>query len=557
MQWERLPFLKPRFTNPGNKMQELEVPLRGMEMALINIPLFPVTAMDKGLKDVLLGLEKNMSLGTFSLPFDPLSTVPESIADDIKLLQITLKTNIPQTLQDLPSYFFLFCTKVLHSKLSSAKTSATVRDSLVQQNGKSNDNIGSWKQTRFPFKAIWGAFTMKVRSQRLMSAFKCCLSLGFSVLFGLIYSKENGFWAGLPVAISQAAAREATFRVANVKAQGTVLGTVYGVLGCFVFERLFPVRFLSLLPWFLFTSFLQRSRMYGQAGGISAVIGAILILGRKNFGPPSEFAIARIVETFIGLSCSIMVDLLLQPTRSSTLAKIQVSTCLETLHECINSVSLEGNRGCLEEKQKRLQAHVSELKKFIGEAEVEPNFWFLPFDAACYGKLFKSLSKMVDLLLFSAHAVEFLQQESHNLLEGSWKEIVNRVDCDLGPFKEIVISSIKCFHQEVNSIKLEKGNVEHDIEMGKSGKPSGTSTLADRKDEIDETVNAFLEHSQEIVDKMRVNVVGEEVLVMVKSQMVLSLSAIGFCMSSLIREMKEIEEGMKELVQWENPSNQS
>lgn len=572
MKWERLPFLKARYTNPGNRMQELQFPLRGMEMALISIPQFPVTVLDEELKDVLLRLEKNISLGTISLPFDPLlSTVPESIAEDhMKFLRITLNA-IPQTHQDLPSFFFFFCIKVLHSKLLSAKssTTTTVQDGLIQQNGNSNNNIDhSCKQNRFHLKAIWGAFSMKVSSQRLMPAFKCSLSLGISVLLGLTYSKENGYWAGLPVAISLAAAREATFRVANVKAQGTVLGTVYGVLGCFVFERFFPIRFLSLLPWFLFTSFLQRSRMYGQAGGISAVIGAILILGRKNFGPPSEFAIARIIETFIGLSCSIILDLLLQPTRSSTLTKIQLFKCLDTLRECMDSVSLQASKGCLEEKQKRLQAHVNELNKFIGEAEVEPNFWFLPFHSVCYGKLSKSLSKMVDLLLFSAQAVEFLQQESHKLLEGSWKEIVSKMNGHLEPFKELVVSSLKCF-QEVSSInsvtvlknELEKRNIDHDIEMGKSGKAKGTTSLGDRnKDEIDKIVNAFLEHLQRVVDKMRVNNVdndqgeNQEEVVMIKSQMVLSLSAIGYCMSGLIRETKEIEEGIKELIQWENPS---
>ncbi|KAH9701163.1 p-hydroxybenzoic acid efflux pump subunit [Citrus sinensis] len=129
-------------------------------------------------------------------------------------------------------------------------------------------------------------------------------------------------------------------KVANVKALGTVLGTVYGVLGCFLFEKLLPIRFLFLFPWFIFTSFLRHGRMYGQGGGISAVIGAVLILGRKSFGPPEEFAIARIVETFIGLTCTIIGELLFQSTRASTLAKSQLSKSLGTLHDCISSMTL-------------------------------------------------------------------------------------------------------------------------------------------------------------------------------------------------------------------------
>ncbi|KAL5581042.1 hypothetical protein UlMin_013484 [Ulmus minor] len=379
MQWERPPlkFLKPVCNNPGEKIQDLEVPLRGMEMALMSNPSFPTRVFDEELKDGLLKLQNNLSLEKI-IPNNSL-TVPESIEQEIAFVQ-TLD-NIPPTHKDLPSFFFLFCAQILQAKLSTKTT--------VVQNKLSTDDHNS-----FCFKKLLRStsprFTLK--SQNFMSAFKCFLSLGLSVFFGLIYSKENGFWAGLPVAISFSSGREATFRVTNLKAQGTVLGTIYGVIGCFVFERFVPIRFLSLLPRFIFTSFLQRSKMYGQAGGISAVIGAIIILGRKNFGPPSEFAIARIAETFIGLSCSIMVELLLQPTRASTLAKINISKSLGALW--INRKSLEMN--------------LKEVGKFVGEAEAEPNFWFSPFSGGCYHKLSKSLSKMVDLLEFSAYAMRVL-----------------------------------------------------------------------------------------------------------------------------------------------------
>ncbi|KAI3738523.1 hypothetical protein L2E82_28557 [Cichorium intybus] len=50
-------------------------------------------------------------------------------------------------------------------------------------------------------------------------------------------------------------------------------------------------------------SLLQHSRMLGESGGISTVIGALLIIGRKNYSPVKEFAIARITEVWIGLFC--------------------------------------------------------------------------------------------------------------------------------------------------------------------------------------------------------------------------------------------------------------
>ncbi|XWS53151.1 hypothetical protein CRYUN_Cryun11dG0133100 [Craigia yunnanensis] len=555
VKWEKLPFkfLRPYYMNSGEKLQDIEMALRGMEIALEITPSFPGRLMlDGELKDGLLRLEDHISLtikqAKSFLPGDSL-TVPESNAEDIMKLLQTLQT-IPPAHQDLPSFFFLFCMKLLHGKSLPKPTTKNP----VQKNGGSS-SISS-KQNGFSFKEVWNSCGLK--SKRVMPAFKFSLSLGFAVLFGLIYSKPDGYWSGLPVAISFAVAREATFKVANIKAQGTVLGTVYGVIGCFLFERFLPIRFLSLLPWFLFTSFLRQSKMYGQAGGISAVIGAVLILGRKNFGPPSEFAIARIIETFIGLSCSIVVELLFRPTRASALAKIELSKSLETLHECIGSVSLQVSEANLVENQKKLKIHVNQLGKFIGEAEVEPNFWFLPFHNACYGKLLGSLSKMVDLLLFGVHAIGFLEQESQKL-ETSWKETVNKLDGDLKLFKESVGSLIK-YLGKISLIKslpildkeLEKNNISHDLEMGKSPCPNiFRVSSSDDEDEMDKVLNSFLQHSKEIVDIIH----GIEDEKEIKSEMVLSLSALGYCIKSLIRETRQIEEGIRELVQWENPSS--
>lgn len=218
--------------------------------------------------------------------------------------------------------------------------------------------------------------------------------------------------------------------------------------------------------------------MYGQGGGISAVIGAVLILGRKSFGPPEEFAIARIVETFIGLTCTIIGELLFQSTRASTLAKSQLSKSLGTLHDCISSMTLRASQASLLHKQKRLKMHVNELGTLIGEADVEPNFGFLPFHSACYSKLLVSLVKMVHLLHFCSYSIGFLEQESQKIDKASWKEDVQKLDGDVKLVKEMACSSIKCFNDAITTIKslaiLEKKlgrktfNVFRDIECGNS-----------------------------------------------------------------------------------------
>ncbi|XAR60560.1 hypothetical protein NMG60_11033987 [Bertholletia excelsa] len=550
MKWERLPIriFGPNCRNPGDKLQELEASLRGMEMALTSSPL-PMSAqmLNQELRDSMLSLEKQIgqTLKEANLSSDS-STVPESNSEEhVMELPQTLQT-VPQTQKDLLSFFFLFSFELLLHKKSVLDTLSTNSSAEVTPT-TSGKHEGNWF-----VRWIWATWDVSASNKRLVPAFKCSLSLGLAVLFGLIYSKADGYWAGLPVAISLAGAREATFKVANVKAQGTVLGTVYGVLGWFVFEKFVPLRFLSLLPWFIFTNFLRQSRMYGQAGGVSAVIGAVLILGRRNFGSPSEFAIARIVETFIGLSCSIMVEIVLQPRRAASLARLQLSQTLKMVQYCVGSITLGSGKANLEESQKKLKSHANELKKFIQEAEVEPNFWFFPFHSACYFKLLGSLSTMVDLLLFCARAIGFLEQELRRI---DAKEAVDMLDADLDQFKKVVCSSMKCL-EEVTLVKslamlekeFEKNNLSSDLELGKS--PRTVGTCVDEGDE-EKITNSFLQHSIGVIENVSC-VDGENE---VKVKLALSLSALGFCMGRLVRETQEVEKGIRELMQWQNPSS--
>ncbi|XP_015078590.1 uncharacterized protein LOC107022504 [Solanum pennellii] len=531
MKWERFPFkfLRPYGENPGSRLQDVQIPLRGMEIALDNSPPFPVEILNSDQKSVLHMLGDHIPKQVNSISLESSATVPESNQQNTQKFFQTLQP----TKKDLPSLFFLFCLNLLLNK--------PITNSQSSTNPKQQNQEGFFQNY----------LSITKSNKRFMAAFKCSLSLGLAIYFGSIYSKDDGFWAGLPVAISLAGSREATFKVANVKAQGTVLGTIYGVLGCFVFEKYVQIRFLSLLPWFIVSSFLRQSTMYGQAGGLSAIIGALLILGRKGFGPPSEFAIARITETFIGLSCSIIVEILLQPTRATTLAKLQLSKSFQILNESISLISFR-SIGNLVESQNKLKTHVIEMGKFIAEAEVEPNFWFVPFHSVCYRKLMGSLTKMLEYLHFGSQAFMLLEQESGGLVDN----FVHKLDGDIKLFKDFVGSSMKCF-EEVSLVKslaildkeFEKKKLSVDVELGTSQSSSYCNIIRNAsEEEIDENFRSYFEHSKEFVDQI---VNGEEL----KGQVVLSLSALGFCMDGLVKETKEIEKAIKELVQWENPSS--
>lgn len=551
LKWERPPFLRPLDMSSRERLEEVDTSLRGMEMAIRNINSFPITILDKDLLQHNLNkLEDHVALTIKSAQHNINGcalTVPEPSTKSTTHFLQSFQT-IPTSKQDLPSFFFLFCAKLLHKNTKAQ--SPNPKEATMDENPIPSESKTQW--------ANWAMITSTIH--KLMPAFKCSLSLGLAVTLGLIYSKENAIWAGLSVATSFVSSREPTLSIANVKAQGTVMGTVYGVLGCFVFERFLPIRFLSLLPWFIFTSFLQASKMYGKAGGISAVIGAVLVLGRKNYGPPSEFAAARIMETFIGLSCSILVDLIFFPKRASSCAKIELAHSLSSLHDSFGSLNLLGKTS-LEDNIRNLRKQVNGLKKFVAHANQEPNLWFRPFHSSCYSKLLKLLSELMDLLNFEAHAMNVIRSEiQRNGI--CWREIVeDTLERDIGNIREVICSSVKSFEEicKIKSLKsldkeLEQKNINFDdLELGKSPKSQIQLVSGMSDDDMEKAIDSYLQNARNAVEIIYGD---EEVEREVKSEVVLSLSALGFCLNAYLRKTMEIEEAIKELVQWENPSRE-
>ncbi|KAK1272111.1 hypothetical protein QJS04_geneDACA023481 [Acorus gramineus] len=241
--------------------------------------------------------------------------------------------------------------------------------------------------------------------------------------------------------------------------------------------------------------------MYGQAGATAAMVSALIVLGRRNYSTPTQFTIMRISETFIGLFCSVLVDLVSRPTRASTLAKNQVRKCLASLRECVGAIqSLE-----IREQQKKLSRDIGQLCKFIEEAEAEPNFWFLPFPGAFYKKALNSLSKASEFLLFMTYVKKN---------------------------EEFISEDLEVFVEEGSSKERRQ-------------------VLGMEEEEMERILNGFLEHGWEVTKRTEAKG-GEEGS---GREMVLRLSALGFCIHGLMRGTREIELGLQELLQKENPSS--
>ncbi|TYH89570.1 hypothetical protein ES332_D01G271500v1 [Gossypium tomentosum] len=552
MLWEKpwLRFLKPKRSDPGEKLQEMDMPIQGMEWALTTCTSFPVRMMDEELVDVLQIEKKQIALkleqAMRSVPFDA-ATTPDMKGENTDRSPWTQKA-ISTNREDLSSFFFLYCMELLQDGpaciLKNGEEAKIQESSQPKKQGKSRvKQMQSFHRENFVF------------------AIKCSLSLGLAVLFGLIYNKENGYWSGLTIAISFVTERQATFMVANARAQGTAMGSVYGILCCFIFKKLTDLRFLLLLPWIIFTSFLRHSRMYGQAGGIAAVIGASLILGRKNYGTPSEFAIARTAEATIGLLCFVAVEILFHPSRSATLAKTELSRTLRAVQDCFKVISLhtdqkENLMELMREKQKKLKYHVRELQNFIAEAELEPNFWFLPFHCGCYNKLLISICKMTDLLHFTIHLIGFLSAASQ-MLGVTWEEIQEQIKNILEHLVDKTGSLSKCLDKvllikslEEIEKQLQMESVSQDLELGKSPNADVSTRLGYEETSISEIEKSFLQYTIRVADKTERNEVEE----MLKSQMVLCLSSLGYCLNDLKREATETEKEIAELLKWENPT---
>ncbi|KAK4755202.1 hypothetical protein SAY87_008959 [Trapa incisa] len=555
MIWERpdIQLLRQNYKRLAERFQEMELPIRGMELALNSCSSFPTPTVDEELRSMLtqqkLVMARILEQAKCLAPFDA-TTAPETVDDsNKKSLLAASRTVVLRSIEDLSALFFLFCILILQGDLPMMP---------IQTLSANND-----KKPKFSVKEAMK--NLKPSSKCLVFASKCSISLGLALLLGLMYNRENGHWSGLTIAISFVMERQPAFTFANARAQGTAMGSVYGILCLFIFERFMDLRLLALLPWIVFASFLRRSRMYGEAGGMSAIIGALLILGRKNYGVPTVFAVARIVEATIGLICFIVVEILFDPARAGTLAEVELSRSLGQASECIKGMSPYYNEkdllgsASMEFRQRlsQLKARISGYERYTREAEVEPNFWFCPFPASCHLKLLESLLRTVDLLHFLAFQVDTLKQQCW-IVDSPWKDVPELLKEDMELFTGRIGSTIECLGK-VTSIKtlseidkeLQRKTKLHDIEMGKLAKTTpSTSSSCIGKEELEKILNSLLQSLREAMEQINARECKEEA----KSQMALSLGSFGFCINKLAEETRALQDLVKELITRHNPS---
>ncbi|CAN8259955.1 unnamed protein product [Cochlearia groenlandica] len=518
MVWERpdTRFLRKKQKQPVEKLRATEFLLRGMEMGLGSCSSFPLGMNRDELTCILEAPRAQIAseLASSLKPEDRLKWHPEAEA---------LYT------ASLPVSFFRYCVELFKGDFLSARQESQYVDK-TQDEGLSK------------IKRVCDILCIWMARERFVFGFKCAISLGLAVLFGIMYNKKNGYWSGLTVAISLVTGRQATLTVANSRLQGTAMGSVYGLLCCSVFQNLQEFRFLPLLPWIAATVFMRHSKVYGQPGGVTAAIAALLILGRRNYGAPTDFAITRIVEASIGLLCFVFGEILITPARAATLARTELSHCLDALLDCIGSLVLcselkSQQMSDLRVKQAKLRSHVEALDRFTGEALTEPNIPFLrPLNVVSYNKLLGSFSKISDLCLYVSDGLKTLS-EAQPSLGFPWDQLTR----DMKAFQEKLQSSVDCL-EETASIKslarlqkeLQKRKICHDVEAGTTSSDSHSDIeLGPSQDDADKFLVSFVTLLKEATDKTSSSTAAEEVF---KSETALCLSSLEFCISRLMQE---------------------
>ncbi|KAL4558527.1 hypothetical protein LXL04_036728 [Taraxacum kok-saghyz] len=539
VKWERYRMrdFKRTFVKMEDRLSDVETPIKGMKLALNSLPSLPIDIMNPDLKTVLQSDHVDQTLklehAKCFVPFDEAVTVPEQ-KDDLFNKSLHTLTNTPQTHRNLPAYFFLSCFELLVHN-----SSMTPKPEPESESGQKAD-IGQESGTED--QNCTGTRTRTQSSkQRVVFALKCSISLGLAVLLGMFFDRKNGYWSGLTIAISLVEGRQPIFTVANARVQGTAIGTVYGVLGSCLLNEVSEIRFIILLPWIVITSLLQHSRMFGESGGISAVIGALLILGRKNYGPTKDFAIARLTEVSIGLLCMVVIDIILEPVRASTLVKRQVAKCFGLLDDCFKTIS-GLNFLLVKENIKNLKSDIKTLKNLCRDAKLEPSFFFLSFRGDCYDRVERSFTKMVDLMQIMIYNMEFLvssdSDESRNQ-----KEVQEHINRSLEMLKETGIKRLQNIMsvKSIESFKRQLQEQEGFLDL-ESAIPIPTESAT--KD-----VDVFLQHMEDVTDKIQ----GNEDR---KGKTILHLNSFAFCIQRLLVEIEDVENCIKEIIRWENPSRQ-
>lgn len=246
------------------------------------------------------------------------------------------------------------------------------------------------------------------------------LAMAIGAFLGFWFSNRKGYWADITLALGFAgASKGGSFKVAVLRTLGTVSGSVYGLMVVLTTFNFPVLRLIALIPWIVFTSFLRKSQLFGYAGAVSALTGAIVILARTNKNSTDqEFTVIRIVEAFLGMAAFVVVEMLVLPQRAASMVKPDISSGLGELQQFVANIFelfsdepcelCEGSKAIheLKHKEKKLHKIISCQNQLVKEASEEPQLWFAPFPLKIFSKVMEEQGHILEMLHFCITVLE-------------------------------------------------------------------------------------------------------------------------------------------------------
>ncbi|CAM0145726.1 unnamed protein product [Urochloa decumbens] len=552
VQWERVAAA----TALDDDISMLEMPLAGMQMALsmmmnkqLICPIIQEEHRHAG--DIMAMMRDQIRLALLA-PNKLHATAGLWSSKPPRFLRLPLQ---PQHKLG-PFWLFLFSLYQLrgaaegllvanNEKIAPATMPATQQESSIDGQPSPLDGGQAEKKMANHHHPVAAAATTTM-GNKLVAAAKCGFSLGLAVLLGLLFSNDHGFWSGLIVATTIAMGRDSTWTVAAARAHGTALGSVYAAVGCLLISQqcllTMDLRFMALLPWMVLVALLKRSRTYGPAGGIAAALSGIIIMGRRYEEPPMAFTVSRLIETFIGIACAVMADILFQPrARPSLMARGQLTRCITTMLLLANDDDV--GRGPLSQSQsQQVLASLALLRRHAAEAASEPSYlWLPPFPEACYDDIQGSLGRMAQLLhLYHQARMAVVDDDRMAIQRRHFNSLVStslrHCLCML-----MMSSSSPADHPHHN--RLEDEASKQDIETG-----NAIISCCYKEEEEDhceatmtpeEAVGAFLAHTQEVLDDDCQAQEAEDAED--RGLLVCCLGSMGLCIGEIITEARRLE----------------
>jgi len=283
-------------------------------------------------------------------------------------------------------------------------------------------------------------------------------------------------------------------------------------------------------------------------------------MGRRYDEPAMAFTVARLVETFIGIACALLADIIFHP---GARPREQLTRCIAAALAAAAADDSSQSQSQL--MMKSLQQQLALLTRHAAEAGSEPSFlWLPPFPAACYDKIQGSLGRMAQLLRLYHQArmavgdddddlMMFQQQRRlfSSLVSSSLGYCLRMLQAPPDDAAIIMSSSLDHHQDEANKDDLEAGN-NHANTCLCCCKEENTRTP-------EEVVASFLAHAREAAASLELDddgggdvahaEKGEDRGLLVFS----CLASMGLCMGEIIREAQRLEANIIDLNNLQRP----